>query len=68
MGGDEAKPVVEAVRIGAGLVTGQLDQDAAAPSGFADRPAEHGATQACGYGQVGRLSVYQIAPQRFFDR
>ena len=45
MRGDETEPLVEAMRVGAGLVRRQLDQRAAALACFADRPGQHGAAE-----------------------
>lgn len=64
VGGDEAKPMVEAVRIWTRFVTGQLDQGAATPPGFADRPGEHGATQAAATVGVVDVNCLDLGPQR----
>src|SRR5512146_1678598 len=37
----EAEGLVEAMRVGAAIVAGQLDEAAAAPAAFLDRPFEH---------------------------
>src|SRR4029077_9898732 len=42
MRGDETEPLVEAMRVGAGLVRRQLDQRTTALPCFADRPGKHG--------------------------
>lgn len=44
--GDEAEVLIEAVRIGTGVVRGELDQSAAVCRGLPNRPAQQGLAHA----------------------
>ena len=51
VGCDEAETSVEAVCVGAGLVGGELDQDATAAPRLIDGPPEHGGSQDPGFAE-----------------